>query len=272
MPTVSCSAPPRARGFTLIELLVVVAIIAILAAILFPVFAKAREKARQITCVSNLKQIGLALTQYTQDNDEQLMYCRSDFDGDIPWQAKAYAYIKSANVFKCPSNSAANSATLTGTPSAALGVPALPYSYVANGGDLAGLKTSGGDNFFGGTRPMPFNTFTAPVSPTALAQLASPAQCIEVGETNSGVAAGTPRKDPDFWDNNEDMKTQSHTGVSNYLFCDGHVKAMHPSATGIPLNMWNASNTSNYGDASTGPAGSNLITALQSDDQWVAGH
>ena len=58
------------RGFTLIELLVVIAIIAILAAILFPVFAKAREKARQITCTSNEKQLGLAFLQYVQDYDE----------------------------------------------------------------------------------------------------------------------------------------------------------------------------------------------------------
>jgi prepilin-type N-terminal cleavage/methylation domain-containing protein/prepilin-type processing-associated H-X9-DG protein len=59
------------RGFTLIELLVVIAIIALLAAILFPVFAKAREKARQISCLSNEKQVGLALFQYVQDNDER---------------------------------------------------------------------------------------------------------------------------------------------------------------------------------------------------------
>jgi len=58
------------RGFTLIELLVVIAIIAILAAILFPVFAKAREKARQTSCVSNLKQIALAMIQYAQDYDD----------------------------------------------------------------------------------------------------------------------------------------------------------------------------------------------------------
>jgi prepilin-type N-terminal cleavage/methylation domain-containing protein len=61
----------RGNGFTLIELLVVIAIIAILAAILFPVFAAAREKARQTACSSNLKQLGLAFVQYTQDYDEQ---------------------------------------------------------------------------------------------------------------------------------------------------------------------------------------------------------
>src|SRR5256885_15549422 len=62
----------KKRGFTLIELLVVIAIIAILAAILFPVFAQAREKARQAACMSNLRQIGLAFAQYVQDYDERM--------------------------------------------------------------------------------------------------------------------------------------------------------------------------------------------------------
>jgi len=62
----------RKSGFTLIELLVVIAIIAILAAILFPVFATARDKARQTACISNLKQIGIAFVQYTQDYDEMV--------------------------------------------------------------------------------------------------------------------------------------------------------------------------------------------------------
>jgi prepilin-type N-terminal cleavage/methylation domain-containing protein/prepilin-type processing-associated H-X9-DG protein len=64
----------RSKGFTLIELLVVIAIIALLAAILFPVFARARESARQTACLNNMKQIGLALTLYVQDNEETLPY------------------------------------------------------------------------------------------------------------------------------------------------------------------------------------------------------
>src|SRR5579875_2583519 len=63
----------RRHGFTLVELLVVIAIISVLAAILFPAFASAREKARQIACLSNEKQMGLAVMQYSQDNDESIV-------------------------------------------------------------------------------------------------------------------------------------------------------------------------------------------------------
>jgi prepilin-type N-terminal cleavage/methylation domain-containing protein/prepilin-type processing-associated H-X9-DG protein len=85
------------KGFTLIELLVVIAIIAILAAILFPVFAQAREKARAITCTSNEKQMGLAIIQYLQDNDELfpfLQYYDASDSYAIDWTDAIYPYVK----------------------------------------------------------------------------------------------------------------------------------------------------------------------------------
>jgi len=106
------------QGFTLIELLVVIAIIAILAAILFPVFAKVREKARQISCASNEKQLGLAFLQYVQDYDEH--FSPPAFGGGQAWAGKLNPYVKSAGVFKCPDD-----------PTAAQG-KAVPVSYAMN--------------------------------------------------------------------------------------------------------------------------------------------
>ena len=118
----------RAQGFTLIELLVVIAIIAILAAILFPVFARARENARKTSCLSNLKQIGLGIMQYTQDYDEayplglwdpQVKQTTSGTPGAtflschpyngcgtghwVTWMDIIYPYTKSVQVYVCPS-------------------------------------------------------------------------------------------------------------------------------------------------------------------------
>ncbi|MDR3709694.1 MAG: DUF1559 domain-containing protein [Capsulimonadaceae bacterium] len=90
------------KGFTLIELLVVIAIIAILAAILFPVFATAREKARQTSCLSNLKQIGLGYTQYEQDYDETVPCGDNGYGFGMGWAGMIYPYVKSAQVFLCP--------------------------------------------------------------------------------------------------------------------------------------------------------------------------
>jgi prepilin-type N-terminal cleavage/methylation domain-containing protein/prepilin-type processing-associated H-X9-DG protein len=106
----------RVGGFTLIELLVVIAIIAILAAILFPVFARARERARQTTCINNNKQLGLALTQYAQDWDETMPQWyftggRYTIDGrtvEPTWDAAVYPIVKAKGSFTCPSNDPKN--------------------------------------------------------------------------------------------------------------------------------------------------------------------
>lgn len=117
----------KKRAFTLIELLVVIAIIAILAAILFPVFARARENARRSSCLSNLKQIGIATMMYTQDYDESYPYALTLiptgantpggtwFGGIWAWQQVLYPYDKSMQIYVCPSgNGAAVSAPYSG--------------------------------------------------------------------------------------------------------------------------------------------------------------
>lgn len=143
----------KRQGFTLIELLVVIAIIAILAAILFPVFAKAREKARQSNCASNVKQIATGLQMYYQDYDEQLPGGYAvNWDGTYTiggYVDPIAPYLKNTQIFKCPSDGLANclsytpsknfrSAILPGTP------PNQPLSYAYNYylGALSGISPS----------------------------------------------------------------------------------------------------------------------------------
>jgi len=99
------------QGFTLIELLIVIAIISILAAILFPVFARARESARRASCLSNMKQIGLAYLMYSQDYDEKLMPAFVNVRPNYQWPENWWPYVlqpyvKSTQVFICPSSEA----------------------------------------------------------------------------------------------------------------------------------------------------------------------
>src|ERR1043166_5863798 len=96
----------RERGFTLIELLVAIAIIAILAAILFPVFAQAREKARAISCLSNMKQLGTSLAMYATDYDGSLMQTSYEHPTlKIHWSYIVQPYVKNQQIFVCPSDS-----------------------------------------------------------------------------------------------------------------------------------------------------------------------
>src|SRR5215210_2406146 len=101
----------RKTGFTLIELLVVIAIIAILAAILFPVFAQAREKARQTSCLSNQKQLGTAMSMYAEDYDERYPNWKTKVpkspdhpNGKITWVENMQPYAKNKHIWICPSD------------------------------------------------------------------------------------------------------------------------------------------------------------------------
>jgi prepilin-type N-terminal cleavage/methylation domain-containing protein/prepilin-type processing-associated H-X9-DG protein len=105
---VNCTG--KRKGFTLIELLVVIAIIAIMAAILFPVFSRARENARRTSCLSNMKQIGLGIEQYKQDNDSNYPMAyfyvngASSAGGYVQWSGSVQPYVKSEQLFVCPSD------------------------------------------------------------------------------------------------------------------------------------------------------------------------
>jgi prepilin-type N-terminal cleavage/methylation domain-containing protein/prepilin-type processing-associated H-X9-DG protein len=145
----------RSSAFTLIELLVVIAIIAILAAILFPVFAQAREKARQTACMSNLKQIGTAALAYNQDYDEMypMAYYLSPTGVTTPnqtqlsWAGLMYPYAKTGQIFRCPSEGDAEFSTpgtfTPGTPDGFTVTYAYNY-YIGgnNSGDVARASQS----------------------------------------------------------------------------------------------------------------------------------
>ena len=146
--TLASTPRKSTQGFTLIELLVVIAIIAILAAILFPVFAQAREKARQASCLSNTKQVGLAIIQYVQDYDEQLPCGRFVQAGSsttltppgIGWAGAVYPYSKSGQVLRCPDDST-QPTLATGTTPAGYPVSyAYNYNLANNGAALASMN------------------------------------------------------------------------------------------------------------------------------------
>ena len=232
------SAKTLRSGFTLIELLVVIAIIAILAAILFPVFAKAREKARQASCLSNEKQIGLGVMQYVQDYDELMpsgrmsMNNRDNIGGN--WQVLLQPYIKSYQVFACPSNTRNKVAMYDGEDSNPGGPSKTLVSYAAPI-DVGGNNAAFGARGAAGPNISDFNNV---------------AQTIVICEANT--ANSDFRVTNGLWTGANALGSggnpalfAGHSGFMNAIFADGHAKAVKPLQTisaamggGGTINMW----------------------------------
>ena len=221
--------PSEASGFTLIELLVVVSIIALLAAILFPVFGRVRENARRASCQSNEKQIWLGFTQYTQDYDARYpsIYASYTSPAAPTWRNLIFPYLKNVQMFRCPSGRTLYSSGET-TPDGQI----IPASYTGNGGAA--------NYSLGGTCVL--STSDGAYGPVhSEMQIPLPAETIVIGEGNGasqyywncGTAcfnnAGSPANNY-MW--------SAHFQMANYIFLDGHVKAYLPMQTIASRNMW----------------------------------
>jgi len=258
------------KGFTLIELLVVIAIIAIIAAILFPVFQKVRENARRTSCQSNLKQIGIAITQYTQDSDETLPTRRlgiTDPTEYESWRAMIFPFVKSTAVFQCPSNPKNNVTDFNVNLPNSTEPPDLKASYAAARYDGAG---PGGPH--GAFLDDPATGISVPVT---LSGLQTPSSTLEVVEATSTFSELSVTK-LGYFDQCTDRGTYGclfvgHTARANCLFCDGHVQTLRPLQTvdaaeggAGTLNMWT---TDNSGFASSSDK-TRAIHILTASDQY----
>ncbi|HVK02197.1 MAG TPA: DUF1559 domain-containing protein [Armatimonadaceae bacterium] len=221
-----------ASAFTLIELLVVIAIIAILAAILFPVFAKAREKARQTACLSNEKQIGLALMQYVQDYDETwpsgnvftTTSTGTTFPSGKGWAQQVQPYVKSTQLFKCPSDD-------TEVPAGAPNNSVISYAMNANLAQLADNNLTKPATTVGLVEISGNDGYLIASSPLDTRSPAASGPVVATGGSAGGLDRGSYRTGPvgvperNFTDQSAPrLASARHNEGSNFLCADGHAK------------------------------------------------
>jgi prepilin-type N-terminal cleavage/methylation domain-containing protein/prepilin-type processing-associated H-X9-DG protein len=247
--TLPCRNTGRS-AFTLIELLVVIAIIAILAAILFPVFAQAREKARQTSCLSNLKQLGTGMLMYVQDYDEMFalgMQTNGPAGWVNSWAVTTQPYAKSYDIFRCPSDDfAAFKPGFDWSPGISYAPNMLSNGCTALWGPVGGYSSC---------LAMPSKTLgeVPRVADTILLAEKHNGQAVAKGysgnRTNyhigftgqSWLDTIAPNQIPNGSRTNTDQAnypggpsgavTYRHAEMANFLFCDGHAKAMKPIQT-----------------------------------------
>jgi prepilin-type N-terminal cleavage/methylation domain-containing protein/prepilin-type processing-associated H-X9-DG protein len=213
------------RGFTLIELLVVIAIIAILAAILFPVFAQAREKAKQASCLSNVKQIYQSLLMFSNANDGRLPRYRSVYayignvynkNTTIQWWRALEPYLRKSgtdagdNILHCPGENSGNTGLRWNDVSYAGEVWGTSYRLNPAVDASRGIALCGNDSGLAKDAPLTQGGFLMN-SP----MIKNPASCALIAD-NSGTFHRVTEK--------FDTKTYGNTWGSNYVFCDGHAK------------------------------------------------
>jgi prepilin-type N-terminal cleavage/methylation domain-containing protein/prepilin-type processing-associated H-X9-DG protein len=197
----------RRAGFTLIELLTAIAVVAVLAALLFPVLAQAREAARKAACLSNQRQLGVGLSLYAQDYDDRFpqthpspaveSFSAAEISLDAPWYTLMTPYVRGTGLFRCPSDWSAPDWH--------------PSSYAPNGHMVYGAT---------------------------LAEVAQPARMIYLAELEAGSLLDdfSPWYGPDRL--RADLATLRHSGGSVYLFVDGHVRWLPFDRTWSPENMY----------------------------------
>ena len=234
-------ARSRGSGFTLIELLVIIAIISLLAAILFPVFSRVRENARRTSCASNLKQIGLGLMQYIQDNDDVLpaITYGDTAKGSVHyrrWMDVIEPYVQSSQIFSCPSDRInppyVYSTNITSTTAANHGSYGLNNTYNNNKAQPASQWNVSAS---GGTYDKKYSALVAPSTTLyVLEKTDSKVWYVQWKDQANQPATADVSEDPEdfiateaFSDSyiNEGISLR-HFKTTNALFCDGHVKAV----------------------------------------------